>query len=967
MKRHILIQGIGLLVLAGACAALWRSDDVLFDRPIRREARASRNLSDALSRRHQLHFLMTFDEPGPTEWVAHGRIHAPQTEAVAGRFGYARRFAGQEESVLETEVSWPFIGPQYTLSIWIKLEDAGADQEIWYTSIQKRRTGLKIRDGNLMLFVPGPSTEQAIAYPFTSYGHFVHIAAVVDGPTGEARLYENGELRVKGKVELGNQPDQNMEFGKMRWYAVEAPIHGELDEAAAWKRVLSPAEIRQIAHAKRPLLKLLEPRRFRRLQRAKAFRQSILTTLKLLDRFNPFLHEGRLLTADLPELHLHLSSGDSRHFLRMHETSLLAGGRTHRAADARRIHANYEGHTVEAKLLLDGTDTSYPPERRPTYILETPSETPAFGHRRLRLYPPESSPFLHPDRAPWQGMATASLVKLIVNGQFKGIYGYENDETMGQLPGENAWMADGPVDQLDGLSLFRTAPPTETSPRWRMAPDDLSARLNRLKRLLGNDLHHPWSLREWSWRIRQWTEEAAQSDIPPTDLTAYDLLGRNPSPYYIVEDLDFSSLVGTDLTVKWTSSRPDLLDEQGRVSRPEGDRPVGVTLMAVVRNGAHLATHSLAFRLMPRQPKLPALLLYVDSPLNPLRRTDFSAFYLPAGANAVPRYLQGTADSGGGIKHRGNTSYWGADKKPFSLRFDEPHHILDPSDTRHLYLLSGYSDSSRLRNKLSYDVFRSFGTPDAPRHAPKVAWVEVFINGTYYGVCEMSSRIHGSMFGAPDRPEDPNRTPLVYKMRAGHRLFAEPVETGFVQILPDPRRLDRTDALFRLLAFTSQPDDEAFVQDLRQHIDLENLMDFILLLNFSGNEDGRTTNFYLVRGEEEGAPFFFVPWDYDKAFRGRVSWLTNPLISRTLTLIPDFNKRLQQRWADLRQGPLDAGALDKQVLEMGQYLSGYMEWEFERWNYPPEATYEERIERVRQQVRRHLEQMDRRMGYAAPE
>ena len=121
-----------------------------------------------------------------------------------------------------------------------------------------------MRDGQLTFFVPGGEPEQIARYPFAAYGRFVHLAGVVDGPGGEARLYENGRLQARIPIATVDLPKQNMEFGKTRWYSATAPLSAWIDEAAAWTRALSPDEIRRLAQARVSLPFVLEPRRYGR-------------------------------------------------------------------------------------------------------------------------------------------------------------------------------------------------------------------------------------------------------------------------------------------------------------------------------------------------------------------------------------------------------------------------------------------------------------------------------------------------------------------------------------------------------------------------------------------------------------------------------------------------------------------------------------------------------------------------------
>jgi hypothetical protein len=936
----------------------YRSDRFLFELPAEIAQHHFEKVGHALAKHHGLAFLMTFDEAQPVEWIGRGEVHWPGTESVPGRFGQARRFDGKPRAHIETMARWPYLGPNFTLSLWIKLEPTEMDQNIWYTAFQGRTIGFKLANGQMTLFVPGGTEVQAAAYPFQSYGRFVHLAAVVESPNGRARLYENGELKAEIPIEAVAHNNHNMEFGKLRWYVVDAPLRGVLDEAAAWKRALSAEEIRALARARQSLPRTLAAFPYWRWRCLHSLQRGAPSLLKTLDRFNPLLHEGRAEAAGLPEIHLHFSQKDARHFIRAHDRSRASGRRTAKGANPRRIHAQYGGATVEAQAWLDGSDTRYASSRRPGYVLETPETRPVFGARRLRLAPPENR-----DADLARAGAVPSLCRLLINGQFKGIYAFESFDRRGLLPGALAPVAAGPSLRAKWGWLFRAEPADSLRRDADLPPVELKDRLEQAQRLLINDLHHPWSAREWNWRIhRHLARPATPAAGWTSDLSPYALLGRNPSPDYIIENLDLRGLRDLPADIVWTSSRPALIDGRGQVTRPEGGRPVRVELTATRTAEGTSAIRTLSFRVMPRNPKLSALMLYIDEPLTETRQVDFEAVFLPAGGAVPARRLQGHQGAGAGIKFRGNTTYWAGKKKPFSLEFDEPHHLLDGTGTRHLSLLNGQADFTKLKNKFAYDLFRAFARDGHPRHAPEIDWTEVFVNGTYRGVYEMCTRIHGSMLGVAEDPANPEASLLLFRQRAAPKyFFSKPWDDEFSQILPPPRRLRRTDQMLDLLAFTSRADPETFAREAGNRIDLENAIDYLLLINSTGNIDGRTANFYLAREAAPGSLFFIIPYDFDHAFKA-TTWLSNYLYKRLRRELPGFEDRLRRRWSELRQGPLATAALEARIGELAAHLDGYMDWDLELVGVPPAQTHPDLVEELRQAMRKQLDFVDAQLG-----
>ncbi|MGI5870289.1 MAG: CotH kinase family protein [Kiritimatiellia bacterium] len=946
MKRKRIARCILLVVFAGAALAwLLSSDALLFDRPETKAREIQTCIGERLSSRHRVAFYASFDEPHPRESVHRTRLICPDTRTVPGRFGRARKINGESSSYIRTAVFWDVVkSPSYALSFWVKVQGPNPDQEIWHTQAEAASIGFQLEQGRMTFHVPGTSHMQQVSYPFDSFNRFVHLATVVDGPSRTVRLYEDGALKAEASVDAGPLPHRHLEFGCAQWNA----FRGCIDEAALWNRALSDSEVRSLARARRSLPARLEPWKIAQLRIVEAYQRIMPTVLASFHKLNPAFNPRLPTRIGIPEVSLRFSKSDSRHFIRAHEESKLSGQRTDRAAKSREIIAKIDGKIVNVEACLDDAYDVALPTRRPAFVLQTLPGTKDGDIEPTRLYPPETYSLFHPDSPFPAPLGTNGLVRLVIDGVAKGIYCTEPADRLG-----GAWLIDDARSRRNAKFPLRNAWGGTLGETWRLTPEAQQEARKRIQHLLSCDFQNPCSHREWSWRIRHQEQRFVEARFVEHGMTAFDIMGRNPSPFHVVENLDLAA-AGTHRI--WRSDNPDVIDSQGRVKRPAGDLPVEVEMTATTPDGT---TETLRFRVVPERPRLPVLMLYVNQPLSKVARRDFSAVFHPAGGEGAPRRLTGRQSTGGGIKHRGNTSYLKAAKKAMSLRFDKPHHLFTETDTRHLYLLSGYADDTRMRNKLSYDLFRSFAAPGQPRHAPEMAWAEVFVNGDYYGVFEVCTRVHGCELGAKDKPDDPRHTPLLFKIRQATHVFANANADAFEPILPGADDLSRRDALLGLLTFTARADTETFRRDIARHIDVDNLVDFILLLNFTGNEDGRISNFYLARGADEGSPFFFIPWDYDKTFNEPFRVLSNSLIDRMRNEVAGFNDKLSRRWAELRAGELSEQAIDARISRMEDALAGYMDWEYDLQN-PPEGTprHGEAVAELRRITKQRLSQMD---------
>ena len=122
---------------------------------------------------------------------------------------------------------------------------------------------------------------------------------------------------------------------------------------------------------------------------------------------------------------------------------------------------------------------------------------------------------------------------------------------------------------------------------------------------------------------------------------------------------------------------------------------------------------------------------------------------------------------------------------------------------------------------------------------------------------------------------------------------------------------------FRDIArFVAESDSATFAAGAEDAFDLDELIDFYLLVNFTGNEDGRVTNQFAGHRANDGR-WLLLPWDYDKTFLlapagelARKGSLASPLFKRLFSEVPGFRAHVARRWRELRAGPLRDDALD---------------------------------------------------------
>lgn len=355
--------------------------------------------------------------------------------------------------------------------------------------------------------------------------------------------------------------------------------------------------------------------------------------------------------------------------------------------------------------------------------------------------------------------------------------------------------------------------------------------------------------------------------------------------------------------------------------------------------------------------RLPALALHFGRALDRHARTEFACRFASGGGAA--QWLPGTGPRGGGAKLRGNTSYVAGRRRSIHLKFDVPADLPGGEPARRLLLLSGYADATRLRNALCFDVFRAM-TPEGTVRAPEVFWAEVSVNGAPAGVWECCRRVQDCV---TERFSD------LYKVKTPAGLWTSPSGSAEAVERVGGAAVDESDpnGSFReLVRFVAEAPVEEFAARAPVVFDLDELADFFLLVNFSGNEDARVTNQYVGRRESDGR-WLILPWDCDKTFlvppagrAARSGLLVSPLFARLLRDEPSFPGRVRRRWRELRAGPLSERALDAWIDERSEALAPYMDADYRV--VPPlgaEPDFAANVRALRDQIRARLSLVDR--------
>jgi len=297
----------------------------------------------------------------------------------------------------------------------------------------------------------------------------------------------------------------------------------------------------------------------------------------------------------------------------------------------------------------------------------------------------------------------------------------------------------------------------------------------------------------------------------------------------------------------------------------------------------------------------------------------------------------------GGVRIHGGVSQ-GYAKKSYGLTLDSPFSMAGLHPGAHWVLNAAYIDRSLMRHKLAYDLFMSLGATNQPRHASSSRFVEVYLNRKYNGVYLLMERVDWRLLKLHPFNSNDTTHACIYKAVDHSANFAQAGHPGYEQREPDPLQSPYWGPLDRFDRFVSSTSDDAFFNPengIAVRLDLENAIDFHLLVLLTYNLDGIDKNFIIARDWKaaDAIPkFFFVPWDYDGTF-GRnwdssavpaTGWLSNHLFDRLLSR-PDYGRKFAARWKQLRAGPFSATAIRSRIDANVKALGPAADRNFRRW------------------------------------
>ena len=320
-------------------------------------------------------------------------------------------------------------------------------------------------------------------------------------------------------------------------------------------------------------------------------------------------------------------------------------------------------------------------------------------------------------------------------------------------------------------------------------------------------------------------------------------------------------------------------------------------------------------------------------------------------------------------------------KKSYTFKMNHKISLAGLPRQRTYILNANYIDKTMMHHKICFDLFREMNP--TKNLAAQCAYVTVSLNGTYNGLYVLMQKLNAGSLGL----DKSDSMAMIFKdpplFRGENRLEERWIqEPGnyFQQNYPNIENEDRYGYLENIMQFMIHADDSTFACEIGHIFDIDNVIDWQLLLMFTDNGDGVLKNFYLYK-RDSLTPFRIAIWDYDDAFgRDGTGELKSaehlPDLDRCLLLnrlqnnpyLP-YDSLLKQRYKVLRySGVFSKTHLETMIRENDRIIKKEIDRNFQRWpvdgqHYADTYRYEDELKVMRRYLDIHIPVLDKAMGY----
>ncbi len=264
-------------------------------------------------------------------------------------------------------------------------------------------------------------------------------------------------------------------------------------------------------------------------------------------------------------------------------------------------------------------------------------------------------------------------------------------------------------------------------------------------------------------------------------------------------------------------------------------------------------------------------------------------------------------------------------------------------------LNANYIDKTFLRHVISYELFADM---DKDNIASACQFIELELNDSYNGLYVLMEKLDKSSLGlnASDTSAFIFKEPQIF--RASYdRLQPQDASNFHQQTFPKINKLDKRVSIESIRDFLLNAGEEEFEAEFKNLFDIDNIIDWHLLLLMSNNNDGILKNFYLYK-KNSTSPIRIAPWDYDHSFGRdgdnelnmdeRSLKIHRSILFRRLLRYDWYKKALRQRWDMFNNaGLLSREGLQNRVIKKSEIIVDAARKNFQLWSADSKDYYDD--------------------------
>lgn len=297
-----------------------------------------------------------------------------------------------------------------------------------------------------------------------------------------------------------------------------------------------------------------------------------------------------------------------------------------------------------------------------------------------------------------------------------------------------------------------------------------------------------------------------------------------------------------------------------------------------------------------------------------------------------------------------------------------------------------YSDGTKVRDKFNTELWAGIGAEDTPYDAyfgTKMKYVELVVNGEYRGLYGIFEPVDKTQLAITDEEYLYKRT---YGRALSQELFDSAGPDDYLTVLGMEIKGKKGNGtsldwkqLRQFIAITEEEDEE-FAQDAQQLLDLDNVADIWIYLQFLYGEDNIYKNMFFAFKKDtdgyQGYKLYLVPWDTDLTWGNvyvdskeelYVKWVPEnadrylewPLLDRLIELdVGGIREKIKDRWAELRSGILSEESMHEILTECIHQVqdSGAFTRDATRW---PDSRHDADYDGMKQFMKERTEFLDK--------